>query len=38
MPVIAAVQGSGVGGGLGLACAADFRVASPTSRVWANIA
>ncbi|HEY0999931.1 MAG TPA: enoyl-CoA hydratase-related protein, partial [Streptosporangiaceae bacterium] len=28
-PVVAAVQGAAVGGGLGLACAADFRVASP---------
>src|SRR4051794_24536409 len=27
IPMIAAVQGSAVGGGLGLACAADFRVA-----------
>lgn len=36
LPVIAAVQGSAVGGGLGLACAADFRVASPGSRFHAN--
>jgi len=36
IPVVAAVQGSAVGGGLGLACAADFRVASPDSRFWAN--
>jgi enoyl-CoA hydratase/carnithine racemase len=28
LPVVAAVQGAAVGGGLGLACAADFRVAS----------
>lgn len=35
-PIIAAVQGSAVGGGLGLACAADFRVASPSSRFVAN--
>lgn len=36
IPVVAAVQGSAVGGGLGLACAADFRVASPSSRFWSN--
>ncbi|TQJ13500.1 enoyl-CoA hydratase/isomerase-like protein [Yimella lutea] len=28
IPVVAAVQGAAVGGGLGLACAADFRVAT----------
>jgi enoyl-CoA hydratase/carnithine racemase len=33
---VAAVQGSAVGGGLGLACAADFRVASPETRFMAN--
>ncbi|HVC67669.1 MAG TPA: enoyl-CoA hydratase/isomerase family protein, partial [Acidimicrobiales bacterium] len=32
------VQGSAVGGGLGLALAADFRVAAPTSRFAANFA
>lgn len=36
LPIIAAVQGSAVGGGLGLACAADFRVAAPSSRFHAN--
>lgn len=36
IPIIAAVQGSAVGGGLGLACAADFRVASPSTRFHAN--
>jgi 2-(1,2-epoxy-1,2-dihydrophenyl)acetyl-CoA isomerase len=38
VPVVAAVQGAAVGGGLGLACAADFRVASPRSRFSANFA
>jgi len=37
-PVVAAVQGAAVGGGLGLACAADFRVASPQARFSANFA
>ena len=32
IPIVAAVQGAAVGGGLGLACAADFRVASSGSR------
>jgi enoyl-CoA hydratase/carnithine racemase len=36
LPIVAAVQGSAVGGGLGLACAADFRVASARSRFHAN--
>jgi len=36
LPVVAAVQGSAVGGGFGLACAADFRVASARSRFHAN--
>ena len=35
-PVVAAVQGAAVGGGLGLALVADFRVASPASRFTAN--
>lgn len=38
LPIIAAVQGSAVGGGLGLACAADFRIAGPESRFHANFA
>jgi 2-(1,2-epoxy-1,2-dihydrophenyl)acetyl-CoA isomerase len=37
-PVVAAVQGAAVGGGLGLALSADFRVASPASRFSANFA
>jgi enoyl-CoA hydratase/carnithine racemase len=37
-PVVAAVQGAAVGGGLGLALAADFRVATPQSRFAANFA
>jgi 2-(1,2-epoxy-1,2-dihydrophenyl)acetyl-CoA isomerase len=36
VPIVAAVQGSAVGGGLGLACVADFRVASPETRFVAN--
>jgi enoyl-CoA hydratase/carnithine racemase len=35
-PVVAAVQGAAVGGGLGVALSADFRVASPESRFVAN--
>jgi 2-(1,2-epoxy-1,2-dihydrophenyl)acetyl-CoA isomerase len=37
-PMIAEVRGSAVGGGLGLACAADFRVAEPATRFVANFA
>ncbi len=37
-PIVAAVQGTAVGGGLGLACAADFRVAEPATRFMANFA
>jgi len=38
LPVVVAVQGSAVGGGMGLALAGDFRVAAPTSRFAANFA
>jgi enoyl-CoA hydratase/carnithine racemase len=38
IPVVAAVQGAAVGGGLGLACAADFRVTVATARFHANFA
>ncbi|MFE3828487.1 enoyl-CoA hydratase/isomerase family protein [Streptomyces sp. NPDC059092] len=37
-PVVAAVQGAAIGGGLGLAMAADFRVAAPGARMAANFA
>jgi 2-(1,2-epoxy-1,2-dihydrophenyl)acetyl-CoA isomerase len=37
-PVVAAVQGAAIGGGLGVALSADFRVASPDSRFSANFA
>src|SRR5580693_1302262 len=32
-PVVAAVQGAAIGGGLGLACSAVFRVAGPQARL-----
>jgi enoyl-CoA hydratase/carnithine racemase len=35
-PIIAAVQGAAIGGGLGLAVAADFRIAAPEARFSAN--
>lgn len=38
IPVVAAVQGAAIGGGLGLAMSADFRVAAPGSRFAANFA
>lgn len=37
-PVVAAVRGAAIGGGLGLALSADFRVGSPESRLSANFA
>lgn len=38
LPVVAAVQGAAVGGGLGLALAADFRMATPRTRFHCNFA
>lgn len=35
-PMVAAVQGAAIGAGLGLACVADFRVASPEARFSGN--
>lgn len=37
-PVVAAMRGAAVGGGLGLAMSADFRVGSPETRCTANFA
>ena len=37
-PVVAAIQGAAVGGGLGLALSADFRFAAPEARFSANFA
>jgi 2-(1,2-epoxy-1,2-dihydrophenyl)acetyl-CoA isomerase len=37
-PMVAAVQGAAVGGGLGLALSADFRVATPETRFSCNFA
>jgi 2-(1,2-epoxy-1,2-dihydrophenyl)acetyl-CoA isomerase len=38
LPVVAAVQGAAIGGGLGLALSADFRLATAASRFSANFA
>jgi 2-(1,2-epoxy-1,2-dihydrophenyl)acetyl-CoA isomerase len=38
LPIVAAVQGSAIGGGLGLAMMADFRIATPEARFSANFA
>jgi enoyl-CoA hydratase/carnithine racemase len=38
LPVVAAVQGAAIGGGLGLALSADFRVGTAGSRFSANFA
>lgn len=37
-PVVAAIHGSAIGGGLGLACMADFRVGGPGTRMSSNFA
>jgi enoyl-CoA hydratase/carnithine racemase len=37
-PVVAAIQGAAIGGGLGLALVPDFRVAAPEARFAANFA
>ena len=37
-PIVAAVQGAAIGGGLGLALSTDFRVAAPEARFSANFA
>jgi len=38
LPIVAAIQGAAIGGGLGLALAADFRVVAPEARFAANFA
>jgi enoyl-CoA hydratase/carnithine racemase len=35
-PIIASVHGAAIGGGLGVACAADFRITCPEARFAAN--
>jgi 2-(1,2-epoxy-1,2-dihydrophenyl)acetyl-CoA isomerase len=37
-PIVAAIQGAATGGGLGLALAADLRIAGEGARLWANFA
>ena len=37
-PIVAVVQGAAIGGGLGLALVADFRVGAPEARLSANFA
>ncbi|MDA9292890.1 enoyl-CoA hydratase/isomerase family protein [bacterium] len=37
-PIVAAVQGAAIGGGLGVALSADFRIATPQARFSANFA
>lgn len=37
-PIVAAIQGAAIGGGLGLALAADFRLGAPEARLSANFA
>jgi 1,4-dihydroxy-2-naphthoyl-CoA synthase len=37
LPVVAAVQGAAIGGGLGLACSSDFRVAAPEARLAGDL-
>lgn len=38
LPIVAAIQGAAIGGGLGLALVADFRVATSDARISANFA
>jgi len=38
LPIVAAIQGAAVGGGMGVAMTADFRVADPSTRFMPNFA